>query len=46
MSDQQKKKIPIPKEFTEQQFVPQAEMLQVQNKPNKLFIGIPKEITW
>lgn len=44
MSDKQKK-IPIPKEFTEQQLVPQAEMLQVSTKPSKLFIGIPKEIT-
>jgi len=45
MSDKQKKKIPIPKEFTEQQFVPQTEMLQVSKKPSKLYIGIPKEIT-
>ncbi|MCB0569387.1 MAG: alanine dehydrogenase [Phaeodactylibacter sp.] len=43
MSD--KKKIPVPKEFTESQFRPQPEMLQVQSRPNKLFIGIPKEIT-
>ncbi len=43
MSD--KKKIPVPKEFTESQFRPQPEMLQVQSRPNKLFIGIPREIT-
>ena len=43
MSD--KKKIPIPKEFTEGQFIPQTEMLQLQQKPNKLYIGIPKEVT-
>lgn len=39
------KRIPMPKEFTESQFQTQPEMLQVQPKPNKLFIGIPKEIT-
>lgn len=43
MSD--KKKIPIPKEFTEGQFLTQTEMLQVPRKPNKLYIGIPKEVT-
>jgi alanine dehydrogenase len=43
MSD--KKKIPIPKEFTEGQLITQAETLQVQPKPNKLYIGIPKEVT-
>jgi len=43
MSD--KKKIPIPKEFTEGQLMPQTEMLQVPQKPNKLFIGIPREVT-
>ncbi|MCB9293117.1 MAG: alanine dehydrogenase [Phaeodactylibacter sp.] len=43
MSD--KKKIPVPREFTESQYRPQAETLQVQQKPDKLFIGIPKEIT-
>lgn len=43
MSD--KKKIPIPKEFTEGQFIPQTEMLQLQQKPSKLYIGIPREIT-
>ncbi|MCB0552976.1 MAG: alanine dehydrogenase [Phaeodactylibacter sp.] len=43
MSD--KKKIPVPKEFTESQFRPQPEMLQIQSRPNKLFIGIPREIS-
>ncbi len=37
--------IPIPEEFTESRYYTQPEMLQVQQKPNKLFIGIPKEIT-
>ncbi|TXB61391.1 alanine dehydrogenase [Phaeodactylibacter luteus] len=45
MSDQEKRKVPVPKEFTAQQFTPQTEMLQVQHKPEKLFIGIPREIT-
>ncbi len=40
-----KKSIPIPKIFTEGQFETQTEMLQLQRKPNKLFIGIPKETT-
>ena len=44
MSDK-KKSIPIPKIFTEGQFETQTEMLQLQRKPNKLFIGIPKETT-
>ncbi|MBK7869766.1 MAG: alanine dehydrogenase [Saprospiraceae bacterium] len=42
---EKEKKIPIPKEFTESQYRTQTEMLQVQHKPNKLFVGIPKEIT-
>lgn len=37
--------IPIPEEFTESRYFTQPEMLQVQQKPNKLFVGIPKEIT-
>lgn len=45
MSDQEKKRIAIPKEFTSGQFETQAEVLQVQKRPNKLFIGIPKEMT-
>ena len=44
MSDK-KKRIPIPKIFTEGQLQTQTEMLQVQKKPNKLYIGIPKETT-
>ncbi len=42
MSDS-KKRIPIPQIFTQGQFQTQTEMLEVQRKPNKLFIGIPKE---
>ncbi len=41
MSDQ--KRIPIPKIFTETSLETQVEMLQIQRKPNKLYIGIPKE---
>ena len=44
MSDKEKQ-IPIPKIFTEGRFQTQAEMLQVRQKPSKLFIGIPKEVT-
>ncbi|MEL6863269.1 MAG: alanine dehydrogenase [Bacteroidota bacterium] len=44
MSDQ-KKRIPIPKIFTESRYETQTEMLQLQRKPNTLFIGIPKETT-
>ena len=42
---EKEKRIPIPKIFTEGQFHTQTEMLQVQRKPNSLFIGIPKENT-
>lgn len=42
---EKEKKIPVPKEFTESQYRTQTEMLQVQHKPNKLYIGIPKEVT-
>ncbi len=45
MSDQQKKKVHIPKSLTEGQFQTKAETLQVQQKNNPLFIGIPKEVT-
>ncbi len=46
MSDEKKKKrIPIPKIFTEGGLQTQTEMLQVQRKSNVLFIGIPKETT-
>ena len=44
MSEKQKR-VPIPKIFTEGRFQTQTEMLQLQRKPNKLFIGIPKETT-
>jgi len=44
MSDK-KKRIPIPKIFTEGSLQTQTEMLQLQRKPNTLFIGIPKETT-
>ena len=43
MSD--KKKIPIPKIFTEGGYQTQAEMLPIKQKNQKLFIGIPKEST-
>ncbi len=39
------KRIPIPKIFTEGRFQTQTEMLQLEHKPDKLFIGIPKETT-
>lgn len=38
-------KVPIPKSLTDGQRQTQTEMLQVQPKSNKLFIGIPKEET-
>lgn len=38
-----KPKIHIPKHLIEEQFQPQTEMLAVQEKPNKLYIGIPAE---
>lgn len=44
MSDQEKK-IPIPKIFSEGGYQTQAEMLPVQQKHQKLYIGIPKEST-
>lgn len=44
MSEKQKR-IPIPKIFTEGRFQTQTEMLQLQQKPDKFFIGIPKEIS-
>ena len=42
---EKKKRIPIPKIFTEGRYQTQTEMLQLQRKPNTLFIGIPKETT-
>ncbi|MEM1323930.1 MAG: alanine dehydrogenase [Bacteroidota bacterium] len=44
MSEKQKR-VPIPKVFTEGRFQTQTEMLQLQRKPNSLYIGIPKETT-
>ncbi|GJM35997.1 MAG: alanine dehydrogenase [Saprospiraceae bacterium] len=44
MSDKDKR-IPIPKIFSESQFQTQPEMLLVQSKNSKLYIGIPKEVT-
>ena len=44
MSDQ-KKRIPIPQFFAQGQMQTQTEMLEVQRKASKLFIGIPKEST-
>lgn len=41
----EKKRIPIPKDITQSRFQTQTEMLQLHHKPNKLFIGIPKETT-
>jgi alanine dehydrogenase len=41
----EKEKIPVPKGLTEGKFQTQGEMLQIRQKPSKLFIGIPKEIT-
>lgn len=42
---EKEKKIPVPKIFTEGQYTTQEEMLPVKHKRNKLFIGIPKELT-
>lgn len=39
-------KIKIPKIFTEGQFATQEERLAVRRKPNKLYIGIPKETSF
>lgn len=42
---EKEKRIPVPKIFTESQFRTQPETLQLQQKPNKLFIGIPREVS-
>ncbi|MEM9824032.1 MAG: alanine dehydrogenase [Bacteroidota bacterium] len=42
---EKKPRIPIPKIFTEGGYETQTEMLQLQRKPNTLFIGIPREST-
>ncbi len=44
MSDTQRK-IKLPKELTESQHITQPEMLQIEPKNKKLYIGIPKENT-
>ncbi|MEO1517314.1 MAG: alanine dehydrogenase [Bacteroidota bacterium] len=41
----EKKRVPVPKVFTEGRLQTQTEMLQLQRQPNRLFIGIPKEST-
>jgi len=42
---EQRKKVRIPKSLTEGQFQTQTEMLQIHQKSDPLFIGIPKEVT-
>ena len=44
MSDPHKK-IPIPKSLTEGQYQTQPETLQVEHRNERLYIGIPKEVT-
>lgn len=41
---EQEKKIPIPRELTEGQLYTQTEMLERIKRPDRLFIGIPREI--
>jgi len=43
MSDEKGRRIQVPKEFTKGQLETQTEMLQRKQRPNKLFIGVPKE---
>ena len=45
MSDDKKKKIPLPEELTDTAVLTQPERLRVDNPANELYIGIPKEIT-
>ncbi len=45
MSEEKGRRIPIPDEFTQGQMQTQAETLQLKPKKEKLFIGIPREIT-
>lgn len=42
---EKEKKIPVPKILTEGHFHPQTEMLEIPLKREKLYIGIPREIT-
>jgi alanine dehydrogenase len=44
MSDKEKR-IPVPKTLSEGQYQTQPETLQLRPKANKLFIGIPREVT-
>ncbi|MCB0635210.1 MAG: alanine dehydrogenase, partial [Lewinella sp.] len=44
MTDKEKK-IPLPEEFTRGQLHTQPETLQLPQRDNKLFIGIPREVT-
>ena len=45
-NQEMERQIKIPKIFTEGQFATQEERLAVRRKPNKLFIGIPKETSF
>jgi len=45
MSGEKESRVSTPKMFTGTQWEQQPEMLQVKKKPEKLFIGIPKEIS-
>ncbi|MEM6378186.1 MAG: alanine dehydrogenase [Bacteroidota bacterium] len=45
MSEEKGQQGSIPKYFSGSQYETQPEMLQVRQKPGKLFIGIPKEVT-
>lgn len=42
---EKEKRIPVPKIFTESQYLTQPEMLPIKQRASKLFIGIPKEVT-
>jgi alanine dehydrogenase len=42
---EKEKKIPVPKEFSESRYVRQPEMLQLPQRLQRLFIGIPREVT-
>ncbi len=45
MGEKDKRRIAIPKEFTQGAVETQAEVLQVQQRPTQMYIGIPKEDT-
>lgn len=42
---EKERRINVPKVFTESQFRTQTEMLHLEHKPSKLYIGIPKELS-